>query len=74
MAKTLIMTFKTDTDTNVSISVSEPKDELTGAEVKAAGDAIVASNAIMSSGGYLVSIARARLSETASTNIELIAE
>lgn len=65
--KRLEMTFKNASDTTMKLSVDNPKEDLTDAEVKAAMENIVAKNLFDSTGGDLVAVAGARI---VSTNIE----
>jgi len=53
--KTLRMVFKNQAGTNFTISLDDPRDDLTGAEIEAVMDQIIAANIINTSGGDLVS-------------------
>ncbi len=53
--QTLQMRFVTQAGSRVTISLDNPKDTLTEAEVTAAMDQIIASNVFTASGGDLVS-------------------
>ncbi|AOY74690.1 DUF2922 domain-containing protein [Clostridium formicaceticum] len=71
MDKYLRMVFKTDEDKLVSLRVSDPKEDLTDSEVKAAMETVIASGAIISSSGELVAIDSAYLVETSTTELEV---
>lgn len=51
--QTLRMTFRNQAGNNVTISLDNPRDNLTAAEVEAAMDLIIARNIFTSSGGDL---------------------
>ena len=53
--KVLRMTFNNAMGGAVSITLPEPKDAITGAEVEAVMDQIIAKNIFVGSGGALVS-------------------
>ncbi|MFA7468533.1 MAG: DUF2922 domain-containing protein [Desulfotomaculaceae bacterium] len=53
--QTLQMRFVNQAGSRVSISLDNPKDDLTEAEVTAAMDQIIAKNVFITSGGDLVS-------------------
>jgi len=54
MSKKLTMTFLTSGNRRVSMSVTNPKDNLTGAEVSSAMDKIIANNIFEYSSGTLI--------------------
>lgn len=60
-SKTLQMIFSNVNNTRVTISVAEPKDDLTPTEVEEAMDEIINQNIINSTGGDLVQVVGARL-------------
>ncbi|MDD4334160.1 MAG: DUF2922 domain-containing protein [Desulfotomaculaceae bacterium] len=54
-SKTLRMVFKSQTGRNVTITLDNPRNDLTGTEIEAAMELIIARNIFNSSGGDLVS-------------------
>jgi len=67
--KTLIMTFLNESGSKVSISVTKPKDTLTGAEISAAMDTIILKGIFFSTGGNLVSKYSAQIVDKNTTDI-----
>lgn len=65
----LRMTFKNASGQAVSISLNDPRADLTEAEVVAAMDLVIAKNIFASAGGDLVSKQEARLIETNTVDI-----
>ena len=63
--KRLVMVFKTDADTNVSISVDNPKDSLKESEIKSAMEIIIAKEE------KLVALVEARIVVTNTNEYEL---
>ncbi|MFA7467909.1 MAG: DUF2922 domain-containing protein [Desulfotomaculaceae bacterium] len=61
--QTLQMRFVTQAGSRVTISLDNPKDTLTEAEVTAAMDQIIASNIFTASGGDLVSKDSAQITD-----------
>lgn len=53
--KVLRMVFKNEGGTNFSISLNDPRENLTGAEIEAAMDQVIAKNVFITAGGALVS-------------------
>lgn len=70
--KRLMMTFKTDEDKNVSISVDEPRTNVTEAEVKTVMELIVEKNIFSMSGAALVELIEAKIVETGTTEFDLV--
>ncbi|WP_069650377.1 DUF2922 domain-containing protein [Caloranaerobacter ferrireducens] len=60
----LEMVFKNQLDKKTTISIDNPRDDLTEAEVSAAMNEIILKNIFNSSGGDLVAIAGARIVTT----------
>lgn len=58
---TLQMIFQNENNTRTTISVVEPKDDLTSTEVEEAMEEIITQNIINSAGGELVQVVGARL-------------
>jgi Protein of unknown function (DUF2922) len=70
MAKTLELNFNGEFGA-VKVSVRNPKDTLTPAEIKAAMDRMVVANIFTSANGSLVSTKNARLLDRITQDIEL---
>jgi len=68
VAQTLQMSFLTQAGTRATISLDNPKDTLTQAEVTAAMDQIIAKNIFNTAGGDLVSKYSAQIVDT-TTNV-----
>ena len=64
MAKRLLMTFKTFDGATTSLTVDEPKDGLTEAEVRAVMDNIIANNIFNTNKGDLIEIKSAEIIST----------
>ena len=69
MNRYLRMVFRTSVDKLVAIRVTEVRDDITPAEVKAVMDAILATNAVTTASGDLVSVDGAYLVETTTTEL-----
>lgn len=69
MATVLRMSFKNEGGNTVSISLDNPKAGLTGAEVEAAMDLIIAKNIFTSSGGDLATKSDAKIIDTTVTDL-----
>ena len=67
--KTLRMVFRNQDGRNVTITLNDPKDELTQSEVNAAMDLIIAKNALTSNGGDLVEKRDVRLISNTSEDL-----
>ncbi len=52
--QTLRMVFKNENGTNFTISLDNPRDNVTPAEIEAAMDTIIAKNVFLTGGGALV--------------------
>lgn len=65
----LRMSFKNQSGNTVTISLDNPKSDLTGAAVEAAMDLIITKNIFTTSGGDLVSKADAKLISTDTTDL-----
>jgi hypothetical protein len=72
MARVLEMIFSTELGSSKTIRVADAKDPLSGAEVTAAMDTIVAKNIFSGSGGALTGKIDARVLTTTSTDIALV--
>ncbi|MBS4535796.1 DUF2922 domain-containing protein [Clostridium sp. D2Q-14] len=64
MSKKIELIFKNQKDRTTRISIDNPKEDLTEAEVQVAMDNIIAENIFDTSGGDLVSISGARIVTT----------
>jgi len=53
--QTLRMVFKNENGTNLTISLDNPRDNVTPAEIEAAMDTVIAKNVFLTGGGKLVS-------------------
>ncbi|GIN61713.1 hypothetical protein J27TS8_17060 [Robertmurraya siralis] len=71
MAKTLELQFLTEFGQSQNLTVDAPKGPIDEAEVKAAMEAIIASNAFRSSKGRLANIKGARVIERNVTEYEI---
>ena len=69
VTQTLRMSFLNQGGNNVTISLDNPKEDLTAAEVQTAMDLIIARNIFTSSGGDLISKAYARVIDTTTTEL-----
>lgn len=67
----LEMTFKNAADSKVNISVDNPREDLTEAEIKATMDLIVAKNLFNTTGGDIVQVVGARRVTTTVQELEI---
>ena len=67
----LIMTFKTTDDKKVSLSVDNPREDITEAEIKAAMDLVIAKNIFAPGGADIVSTVEAKVVVTDTTPYDL---
>lgn len=70
--KKLMMTFKTDGDKKVSITVDNPREDLTEAEVKTAMELILSKNIFEVSGYSFIALVDAKIVETGTTEFDLV--
>jgi len=70
--KKLLMTFKTDEDKNVSISVEDPKQNLTESEILEAMNLIIEKDVFMPNGEVLVEKVGAKVVETETQEYDLV--
>ena len=70
--KRLLMTFKTDGGKKVSISVDNPRTDITENEIKDAMTTILNSNIFSPNGGSLVEMVEAKIVETDTVEYDLI--
>ena len=65
------MTFKTTDDKKVSLSVDNPREDITEAEIKAAMDLVIAKNIFAPGGADIVSTVEAKVVVTDTTPYDL---
>ena len=70
--KKLLMYFKTTGDKKVSISVDNPREDLTEGEVKTTMTLILSSNIFLPNGEELASLVEAKIVETGTTSYDLV--
>ena len=70
--KKLLMTFKTTDDKNVSISVDEPREDITEQEIYDAMMIILNKDIFYPNGSTLVSLVGAKVVETGTTQFDLV--
>ena len=68
----LVMTFKTTDDKKVSLTVDNPREDLTEEEVKTAMELIKEKNIFAPGGADLASLVSAQVVETDTTNYDLV--
>ena len=68
----LVMTFKTTDDKKVSLTVDNPREDLTEEEVKTAMELIKEKNIFAPGGADLASLGSAKVVETDTTNYDLV--
>jgi hypothetical protein len=72
VTKKLLMTFKTDEDKSVSISVEDPKPNLTESEILEAMNLIIEKDVFMPNGEALVEKVGAKVVETETQEYDLV--
>ena len=70
--KKLMMTFKTDEDNNVSISLDEPRENVTEQEIQNVMNIILNNDIFAPNGETLVSLVGAKIVETGTTEFDLV--
>ena len=70
--KKLVMVFKNSIGKNVSISIEDPKDNLTETEIKTAMDLIVEKNVFKKNDYALASAVKAEIVTTNTTEYDLV--
>ena len=68
----LVMTFKTTDDKKVSLTVDNPREDLTEEEVQTAMELIKEKNIFAPGGADLASLVSAKVVETDTTNYDLV--
>lgn len=70
--KRLIMTFSTTSDKKVSISVDNPRENVSEAEIKTAMTTVLAKDIFKPGGESLATLVEAKIVETATTEYDLV--
>ena len=70
--KKLVMTFKTTDDKKVSISVDNPREDLSENEIKSAMELIIDKNIFAPNGEELAALVSAKVVQTDTTNYDLL--
>ena len=70
--KKLLMTFKTTDGKNVSISVDEPREDITEKEISDAMTLILNKDIFFPNGSSLASLVGAKVVETGTTQFDLV--
>jgi len=70
--KKLMMTFKTDEDKNISISVDDPRENLNQSEIKDVMQLILEKDIFSINGASLVELVEAKVIETGTTEFDLV--
>lgn len=70
--KKLVMTFKTTDDKKVSISVDNPREDLSEEEIKTAMELIKDKNIFAPGGSDLAALVSAKVVQTDTTNYDLV--
>ena len=69
--KRLLMTFKTSDDKKVSLSVDNPREDITESEIKDAMDLVVSKNIFAPNGADIISAVEAKVVVTDTTAYDL---
>ena len=70
--KRLIMTFKTTDDKTVSLSIDDPREDLTESEIKTAMDLVVSKNIFAPGGADIANAVSAKVVVTDTTPYDLV--
>lgn len=70
MDKSLVMTFLNENNKKVSISVDDPREDVTQEEIKIVMDSIVSKNIFISNGGNLIKVEGAKIVSTSVTEFD----
>ena len=73
-SKNLVMTFVSQDNSKVSLTVQDPREDLTEAEIKSAMELVVARNIFAPNGIDLVSSLDAKVVVTETTPFDLVVE
>lgn len=71
-SKKLIMTFKTDDDKRVSLSIDNPREDVTEEEIKTAMESVLAKGIFAPNGAEIVSVLEAKVVVTDTTEYDLV--
>ena len=69
--KRLLMTFKTSDDKKVSLSIDDPREDITEGEIKSAMDLVIAKNIFAPNGADIVQAVDAKIVVTDTTPYDL---
>jgi len=72
LTKRLLMTFKDEDEKKISLSVDDPREDISEAEIKAVMDLIVAKNIFAPNGMDLVAAIEAKVVVTDTTPYDLV--
>ena len=72
LTKRLLMTSKDEDEKKISLSVDDPREDITEAEIKTVMDLIVAKNIFAPNGMYLISAVEAKVVVTDTTPYDLV--
>jgi hypothetical protein len=72
LTKRLLMTFKDEDEKKISLSVDDPREDITEAEIKAVMNLIVAKNIFAPNGMDLVAVVEANVVVTDTTTYDLV--
>lgn len=70
--KKLLMTFKTDEGKKISLSVDDPRPNITEGEIKSAMEAIINSGIFAPNGESLIEMLEAKIVETDTIEYDLV--
>jgi len=68
----LLMTFSTEGGRKVSLFITDPREDLTEAQIKAAMDLIIAKNIFAPNGEDLSAVVEAKIVQTETTEYDLV--
>ena len=71
-SKRLVMVFKNEADKQVSISIDDPRDDVTEAEIKAAMDLIVEKGIFKKNSYALTAVVEAQIVNTQTNEYDLV--
>ena len=72
LTKKLLMTFKNSDDKKISLSVEDPREDITEEEIKSAMELVLAKNIFAPNGLDLVSVLEAKVVVTDTTPYDLV--
>ena len=70
--KKLMMTFKTDEDKNISISIDDPRENLNETEIKNVMQLILQKDIFSINGASIVDLVEAKIVQTGTTEFDLV--